>query len=407
MPAASYVNIGGSSVFFAQLSYFPDLVSLFSEADFHENVDTDTDTDTDAYSFYGYVSSAWKIRQRLTVLGGTAKVSKSALETAVFSAATEAASSTEEGAENSAEFPVQPLTAPEVLRRAHNYLHWETSYADGLVRPEPYEDPRIFEKLGLKHHFRLLLDLVPDEARVELDLTRLKNDTCCYALPADLATDVHAEQHADMSTSLPLLVLTEGSTDARALGESVKVTHPHLVDFLKFMDFDFNPDGGVGGLVRSLKALVAAGIPNRIVAIADNDAAAREALPQKFVDSLPSSVKVIHYPHLDSLRSYPAYDVEGNIVELDINGRAGSIEMYFGSDVLECDGERPPVRWTGHQQKAGTYQGVVSSKNDLGKKFHQKVKSQLEKLDSSPEANLDGDWEGMRSIIETIVRAFD
>jgi hypothetical protein len=410
MPAASSVEIGNASVFFAQLAYFPDIVSLFTQSDFKEQLDPDDD----AYSFYGYVSSALLIRQRLTVLGVTSQAAMDELDSAIRRAQSDEGESVSEQAEatdgKQAEapdgFPADPLTRDEVLARAKAFLEWELD-TDNLEFPEQYEDPRVFDEISTKHHFRILLDLVPGETRVELDLTDLKNDTCCYTMPAQLAAEVHKERHRYMSTSLPLLVLTEGSTDARALEESIRVTHAHLVDFIKFMDFDFKPDGGVSSLIKNLKALVAAGIPNRIVAVADNDAAAREALSGEFLATLPNTVRVLHYPELESLRKYPTYDVEGDIVELDVNGRAGSLEMYHGSDVLTVDGKRPPVRWTGYQTKVSTYQGVVDFKGDLGKKFHKKVKAQLEKLEQSPAAGLEGDWHGMREIIESIVHAFD
>lgn len=403
MPAASSVDIGTASVFFAQLAYFPDIVSLFTEADFQEELDSEYGN----FSFYGYVSNAVRIRQRLTVLGVTTKSATAELDRAVADAQSKQYGTEAEVIDHAAEgFSEDPLTSDEVLARAKLFLEWKLD-PENPEFPKNYEDPRIFGEISIKHHFRILLDLVPDEAAVKLDLTALKNDTCCYTLPVQLAANVHKDRHRDMSTSLPLLVLTEGSTDARALEQSIKVTHAHLVDFIKFMDFDFKPDGGVSSLIKNLKALVSAGIPNRIVAIADNDAAAREALNEQFLATLPETVRVIHYPELESLRSYPTYDVEGNIVELDVNGRAGSLEMYHGSDILTVDGQRLPVRWTGYQAKVATYQGVVDSKADLGKKFHEKVKVQLKKLESSPELGLEGDWHGMREIIESIVHAFD
>ncbi|MEU2353670.1 hypothetical protein ABZ599_12005 [Streptomyces misionensis] len=45
--------------------------------------------------------------------------------------------------------------------------------------------------------------------------------------------------------NLPVIVLTEGSTDAEVLRGSLEVIYPHLVDFLKFMDFGTGVEGGL------------------------------------------------------------------------------------------------------------------------------------------------------------------
>lgn len=404
MPSASHVAIANRSALFVQLGYYEDVAALFLPSELMEEFDVH---EGERYrSFFGYVATARMLKDRLSVRGITFASSIAKLDAAISKATCDgegeglARDKPDEGGRDDVGNLPDRAT---VLLTARKWLEFELT-ADEYVLPETYEDPRVFDQIDVRNHLRLLLDIVPPESRVALDLTSLKNDICCVTdLPDRPAESATANKQVDISMSLPLIVLTEGSSDSSTLEQAMKVTHPHLEGFVTFMDFSQGSEGSVSALVKTLKTMMGAGIPNRIVAIADNDAAARREFLN--LKSLPTAnnVRIIHYPEMDWLKSYPTYDVEGKIVCLDVNGRAGSVEMYYGRDILTKDGALIPVRWTSYEEKVKTYQGVVESKTQLTKNFHEKVKRRLSTGLDHP----DEDWSGMHAILDAIVRAFD
>jgi hypothetical protein len=193
------------------------------------------------------------------------------------------------------------------------------------------------------------------ESEVILDVTDLVDSGdmgsgSVASLPADAVAAIGtvSGMHA------PVVVLTEGSTDAEFLKAGLHVLYPHLTDVLRFLDYEAErrPEGGVSALSRMVRAFAAAGIANRIVAVFDNDAAAIEVTQALDCANLPSKVRVIHYPDSELGRSYPTLgppnaDSPMNSIALaNINGLAASIEIYLGEDVLSgTDGTFFPIQW--------------------------------------------------------------
>jgi hypothetical protein len=73
---------------------------------------------------------------------------------------------------------------------------------------------------------------------------------------------------------LPLLVLTEGSTDAELLSGALEVLFPHLTDLVTFLDFDAlasgrRVNGGAKDIAPKIRTLVGSGAKQRIVAVYD------------------------------------------------------------------------------------------------------------------------------------------
>ena len=123
---------------------------------------------------------------------------------------------------------------------------------------------------------------------------------------------------------------------------------PTFPPITRSLDFDSSrSQGGAGHLVSIVKAFSGAGITNRVIALFDNDTAAREARRSLDAATLPSNFAVLHYPDLDALRHYPTLGPAG-LSHLDINGLAASIELYFGADVLLLDGTLAPIQWKGY-----------------------------------------------------------
>ena len=90
---------------------------------------------------------------------------------------------------------------------------------------------------------------------------------------------------------------------------------------------------------------------------------------------------------------------------MDVNGRAGSLEMYLGRDLLTVDGELVPVQWTGYIEGQQAYQGAISARDKarVQAAFRKKVKTALE----DPGARDGQDWSGVEAIVRAILGAFD
>jgi hypothetical protein len=226
--------------------------------------------------------------------------------------------------------------------------------------------------------------------------------------PAFLPSGAMAAVSARAGVYAPVVVLTEGRTDAGFLMAGLKVLRPHLTDLIRFLDYERKPEGGVGPLAGMVRAFAAAGIANRVVAVSGNDAAAAGAMRVLGVPPLPPQIQVMRYPDLDLARAYPvlgppAPEYPGGTPQAaDVNGLAASIELYLGRDVLTGpDGTLRPVRWTARSSGAGRHQGQVTGKHAIQQAFRAKAKAALE----NPGQAGQQDWSGLRLIIDAICEA--
>jgi hypothetical protein len=185
---------------------------------------------------------------------------------------------------------------------------------------------------------------------------------------------------------------------------------PYLTDLIRFLDYGLRPEGGAGPLAGMVRAFAAAGIANRIVAAFDNDAAATAARQSLNKVKLPRQIEVIQYPELDLATDYPVLDWQGpesagRMPEYaDVNGRAASIELYLGRDVLtRPDGTLYPVRWTRGDRTAGPRQGKFDDQDKaaIHKAFRAKAKAAL----GDPTQAEQQDWSGLALIIDAIFAA--
>jgi hypothetical protein len=183
----------------------------------------------------------------------------------------------------------------------------------------------------------------------------------------------------------------------------VSVLAPHLTGYLTFPDFDAaNAAGGTGFLVSEIRAFAAAGIVNRTVALFDNDVAGRAAIRSLARTRLPESLRVTTLPDLPIAHEYPTRGPSGTSLQ-DVNARAASIELFFGEDVLRGeDGELMPVTWGGRDAALDDWQGEVTDKAELQRRFRAK----LQRTREDPTLVDKLDWSAMRSIIDRILNAF-
>lgn len=197
----------------------------------------------------------------------------------------------------------------------------------------------------------------------------------------------------------PAVVVTEGINDVEFLKAAIEIRKPHLARFVRFFDFDFGPQGGAGTAINTVKAFAAAGINNRVIVLLDNDTAAREAR-RGLRGTVPGHYLIAHYPHLDVAESYPTDGPTGR-QPTDVNGLAGSIELYLGRDVLTLPdtGELTPLRWGAHIRALGAYQGEVTDKRRIHEAFRAKVVAAR----AAPSLVARQDWSGLDAIIDSLL----
>lgn len=202
-----------------------------------------------------------------------------------------------------------------------------------------------------------------------------------------------------LANGSPAVIITEGSTDWHFIEASIGIRFPHLASFIRFYDFDSGVEGSAGAAVRTLKSFIAAGITNRVVLLLDNDTAAKDAVRNLDRQSMPAYYKVVHYPDLEIANDYPTLGPTG-LTRMNVNGLAGSIEMYLGREVLIDDGQLIPVQWRAYVEGAQAYQGELMSKRLIQRRF----KDKLRLAKSNPSAMEDQDWEGIDAIVKHLMK---
>lgn len=265
------------------------------------------------------------------------------------------------------------------------------------------EFPFRFPPCDVRFLIRAVVEACGDNSNFHLDLSDVVSSGY-YDIADRVAENARVELTSDYPLNTKVIVLTEGMTDRRVLEASLRLLYPHLSDYYSFMDFEgANAPGGAGQLVNTVKAFAGAGIANRIVALFDNDTAARAALRGLGSATLPPSMRVLQYPTIAVASNYPTSGPSG-LVHMDVNGLAGSLEIYFGEDVLRrTDGTFTPVHWRGFDPAVRAYQGELENKASLQEKFHQKLATAV--TDSAViQAQ---DWTGIRAILNMVRQAFE
>lgn len=287
---------------------------------------------------------------------------------------------------------------------------WITALRSGLMaglavvrhgRREPLGTPSwlmsIWDDHDPRYQLRAVLEALPADAEITLDLADLLDGGW-------LDSTVDPRDHANELVSyasqggLPPIVLTEGRFDAEVLSAALRLRRPHLVGYLRFPDFSHRPEGGAASLRQTVRAFAAAGIPNRVLALFDNDTAARDVLESFDVAMLPANLQVATLPALDLAAHYPTVGAQGEH-RMDVNGLAASIEMYLGEDVLTHNGELRPVVWGGYFKRLGSYQGEILDKSEVQEAFRAKVAT----ASSRPESMRTQDWSGLDAVLDHLL----
>ena len=312
----------------------------------------------------------------------------------------------------------------QMLREA-TFLDWSAAFheliTDDIHPAWPFRAPRELRTemmqfivdeseqeafFGLPGDARWLLraatEVCGPDVVVEYDITDLVQGGW-YELQEPVAEKAIAGLRQEASHNTPTIVLTEGSTDAAILEGAVRLLAPHLVGYINFLDFHgSNAAGGSGTLVNTVRAFAAAGVMNRVLALFDNDTAGRAAIRSLDRTRLPASLHIATLPDLELGRDYPTTGPTGSALQ-DVNGRAASLELYFGRDVLQQDnGELTPIAWKSYDPAVGDWQGELLNKSLLQGRFAEKVR----RAASNPQLVTSLDWTGMRQIIQLAIYAF-
>lgn len=239
--------------------------------------------------------------------------------------------------------------------------------------------------------FRVILDGFPEEQEILLDYTNLSEGGYCDEIPEDELFDVPKT-----------IILTEGTFDAQIISKSMRLLYPHMSKIYSLIDFEnVKVQGSCSYLTHYLKAFIGAKIENRIIALYDNDTAGLAEMKLLESIKIPSNVRIMHLPNLDICKSYPTIGPSRN-EDADINGRACSIELFLGKDVLTENKKLLPIMWTGYNHKLKSYQGVITKKEDIQKRFEKKI-SNAEK-NGLGECN---DWDELKILLNSIFNAFN
>jgi hypothetical protein len=91
-------------------------------------------------------------------------------------------------------------------------------------------------------------------ADVTIDVTWLGEYGWRESEPAALASNAQAAVRDKTTVHAPVIVLTEGTTDAEFLSTALSVLHPHLTDLVRFLDYERKPEGGASAVLRAVRA---------------------------------------------------------------------------------------------------------------------------------------------------------
>ena len=265
-------------------------------------------------------------------------------------------------------------------------------------------EQRFQEQLGYiwgqeRATLKYIVDRLDDDVPVVMDLSELVQYEDMN-VTSTVCSEAWFSERLSPTGAVPAVVLVEGTTDAQLLARVMRLRRPQYCDYLTFFDYSRKPSGGVASVVQAARAFAAAGIGNQTLALFDNDAEGKNGLKQLSNPPLPASIHIATLPDLPHLESYPAIGPDGE-KNTDIRGRAASLELYFGEDILMPDSEPSPIQWTAYRQEVKAYQGSLIAKTEIQNRFDRKLKQAEE---GTPDSSFD--WEPIEAVLEHIVAQF-
>ena len=368
MGSYSELYISDFPVFSAKNSYYENIVNeIFLKSDYIEYEqplkERNEITWGDAYAKNEdievektFCSTAKICKERLELFGASYSKAKKDFETALQKIKSDEFYEFTSNGNITFELYLEKIKAIIASKKKTYDNNYYTEFQDYLQENELFIEYQSI-KLGLW----CILYTVNPESKVEYNLTEIINGGWISEPEKDVKTE-------------KIIVLTEGKTDTEFLKVCLKNFFPHLEGFYHFMDFENSKyEASASRLVHTIKSFVGSGIKNLIIALFDNDSAAKKEIKNLRNVKLPDNIKILQYPEIDWAKNYPTIGPNG-IQKMDINGLAGSIEMYLGVDCLKENEEFTPIQWTGYVDSIKQYQGVITRKDEIQKTFRKKVK---------------------------------
>lgn len=177
--------------------------------------------------------------------------------------------------------------------------------------------------------------------------------------------------------SQKILVVTEGSSDARVIKHALDLLSPDIQDFFCFVDLEgSHPFWGTGNLVKFAEGLLRIDVQNQIIFILDNDAEGLDAHKRLTQLNLPTNMRVTALPELDEFSKFPTRGPEG-IIFCDINKRAAAIECYLDLNLPNC--ENAHIQWSNYKKESATWQGALENKDSYMRYFLKQTAKSLQK----------------------------
>lgn len=405
-------EVNGYQLLTTKSAVVPEIMTVFQESDRQEfSRPIDASDAEDVRTVVRYESTASRIIDRLEVMGFTLARAR-----AEFDAERRSEIERWEDEEHDWRPDNLPLLKRMTFRSYQRALGRVMTaklygYSDEPVTRDPVSryilddhDELVLGWFG--NDIRLLIrtacEVVPGGAPVAQDITDLiaagyytASERVC-----EQATIGLLSQHPENSSRI---ILTEGTNDAHVLKAGLELLYPHLANYFSFLDFDaIRAPGGASQLVSVIKAFAGAGITNRTIALFDNDTAAGDALRALDRTALPKNIRALHYPDIPLLNRYPTIGPSG-LMRLNVNGLAGSIELYFGKDILQSGNGLMPVQWRGYSEAMKQYHGEVTQKASLLKAFNERTA----RCRNDQAVIGKTDWSGIDAILQTIFHAFD
>ena len=279
---------------------------------------------------------------------------------------------------------------------ALNYLQWKSRLKDVLVTRYDQNRDRGFYTDGIDRIMRddntlafsyplvcirAMLDALPDVQEISLEIGPLI-DGGWIEPDAKICEEARGFAVQERTILAPPVIVAEGGTDILVLRRSLKRLYPYLSEYIAFFDYEgLNPDGGAAFLVKFLHAFAAARINTLILAVFDNDAAGLEALRTARGLALPENIRVAALPDIELARFYPTIGPQG-MHDMDINGRAVSIELFLGKhNISGQDGSLIPVVWSNYVPAVQQYQGAIRDKKAVLQRFLEDIEAEGEAAD--------------------------
>lgn len=201
-------------------------------------------------------------------------------------------------------------------------------------------------------YYRAFLESCDKDALVIQDITEIVN--AGYYAPEEEAIKSLIENQEKIT------ILTEGTSDINIISKSIKLLYPHLFDYYNFKDFKIaKAQGSAHQLFLDIKNLIAINHKAKVIALFDNDGEGLTQFNQLKKINIPENFVVLKYPDIVLLDCYPM----ANSTFVNLNGIAGSIEMYLGKDILQENEEYIPVELASQTIP----QGAIKYKDKLQK----------------------------------------